>query len=179
MYWIAGFFALLEFCKWIWTTKDFWLKALGFKTKGMVQREQYEQRLKNVEDSITEIKNTSKRNVDMFLDHERQVVDRIIDIKHEIVSELNKVHDKLDEQKEEMDKTNEENRASACIVLRDRLNSGMRYFSQNVCHDGAVHISLGDYENMEEMFQDYFKKGGNGAYKKAYETEFQKFVIDR
>lgn len=44
---------------------------------------------------------------------------------------------------------------------------------------GNVHISLGDYEVVNDLFQKYFAKKGNGAFRKMYEDEFQKFIIDR
>lgn len=178
-FWVAGMFALLEFTKWLFSFKDFFLEKIGIKTKGMIKREEFENRLKKVEQAIDEIKDTSKHNVSMFLDHERQVVDKFIDIKNEIVKELNKLHSKIDEQKQEMEKTNEASNKTDCAMLRDRIASGMRYFSQNKDADGNVHISFSDYENMEALYQEYFAKDGNGAFKKMYQTEFQKFIIDR
>jgi vacuolar-type H+-ATPase subunit I/STV1 len=178
-YWVAGFFALAELFRWLFTFKDWFFKTVGIETKGMREKREWNERLKHTEDAIKEIKETSKHNVEMFLDHEKQVVEKFTDIKDEIVSELNKLHDKIDEQKEEMDKTNEANAKTDCAMLRDRIASGMRYFSQNKDADGNVHISFSDYENMEALFQEYFAKDGNGAFKKAYKTEFQQFIIDR
>lgn len=172
MYWVAGFFALLELFKWIYTTKDFWLKALGFKTKGMLKREEYETRLKNVEDSIAEIKNTSKNNVNMFLDHEKQVVDKIID-------ELNKLHDKLDRQQAEMMESDEKKRKTERVILRNAIADAMRQVGQNVGPDGKIHIRLSDYENLDELFEEYFDHLGNGAFKRMYEDEFSHVIIDR
>lgn len=115
----------------------------------------------------------------MFLKHEKQVIAQFVGIRDEIVIELNRLHDKIDEQKEEMVKTKEANDKTDCTMLRDRIGSGMRYFSKNVGADGKVHISLSDYENMNGLFQEYFAKHGNGAFKKMYEDEFTQFVIDR
>ena len=64
-------------------------------------------------------------------------------------------------------------------MLRDRISSGMKYFSKNISVDGKVHISLSDYENMNALFQEYFSKNGNGAFKKMYHDEFERFIIDR
>lgn len=178
-FWVAGLFALLEFVKWLFSYKDFILGKCGIKTKGMLQREQYETRLKNVEASIEEIKNTSKHNVAMFIDHEGQVVAKFLDIKDEIVKELEKLHDKIDKQKDEMEKVNKANSKTDCAMLRDRISSGMRYFSKNVGADGKVHIGFSDYTNMDALFQEYFAHGGNGPFKKMYEDEFKHFVIDR
>ena len=171
-YWAAGCFAILEFGKWLFSIKDFILKTIGIKTKGMLKREEIETRLKRVEDSIEEIKNTSKTNVEMFLEHERQVVEKITAMKSDIIYELNKLHSTIDEHKEEADKTD-------CAMLRDRIASGMRYFSGNVGPDGKVHIKFSDYENMDALFQEYFSKDGNGPFEKMYEDEFKHFVIDR
>ena len=178
-FWIAGLFALLEFTKWLFSIKDFILEKVGIKTKGMLKKEEFENRLKKVEIAIEEIKDTSKHNVNMFLDHERQVVEKFVEIKDEIVEQLDKLHMKIDAQKAEMDKNSELSRGTDCVMLRDRIASGMRYFSQNKDASGNVHISMSDYENMEALFQEYFAKKGNGAFKKMYETEFQKFIIDR
>ena len=181
-FWLAGFFALAEFLRWLFSNAEFFFKVfkkLGIKTKKMIEREKEKERLDNIENAITEIKDTSKHNVEMFLQHEKQVVDSFMDIKNEIISELNKLHDKIDEQKEEIDKNNAASIKTDCAMLRDRIASGMRYFSQNKDANGKVHISFSDYENMEALFSEYFSKGGNGAFKKAYETEFQKFIINR
>jgi hypothetical protein len=88
------------------------------------------------------------------------------------VKELNKLHDKIDEQKEANDKTD-------CTILRDRISSGMRYFSKNVDAEGKVHIAFSDYVNMDALFQEYFAHGGNGVFEKMYEEEFIHFIIDR
>ena len=178
-FWVAGLFALLEFGRWLYSMKDFILKTVGIKTKGMLKREEYANRLKQVETSIEEIKNTSKHNVAMFIDHEGQVVDKFMDIKSEIVSELNKLHDKIDEQADIIDKNNKATIQTDCAMLRDRLNSGMRYFTQNTDEKGNVHIKLGDYQTMDALFKEYFSKGGNGAFEKMYNDEFTHFIIDR
>ena len=58
-FWIAGLFALLELLRWLYSINEFILQKVGIKTKGMLKREEYAKRLKQVEDSIEEIKNTS------------------------------------------------------------------------------------------------------------------------
>lgn len=177
--WVAGFFALAEFLRWVFSIKDWFFKKFGIKTKAILEKEEWDERLKNAEKSISEIKDTANKNVDMFLKHEKQVIAQFVGIRDEIVIELNRLHDKIDEQKEEMVKTKEANDKTDCTMLRDRIGSGMRYFSKNVGADGKVHISLSDYENMNGLFQEYFAKHGNGAFKKMYEDEFTQFVIDR
>lgn len=178
-FWIAGLFALLEFGRWLYSIKEFVFEKVGIKTKGMMKREEFENRLKKVETSIDEIKDTSKHNVNMFLDHEQQVVGKFTGIKDEIVSELNKLHGKMDEQQHIAEQNNKANTKTNRAMLRDRINSGMRYFSQNKDTDGNVHISIGDYENLEALFKEYFFWHGNGTFKKMYETEFKNFIIDR
>jgi glutamine synthetase type III len=175
-FWVAGTYALVEFLKWLVKTLSVfheWLfKKIGIETKKMREKREWEERLKNAEDAIAEIKNTSKQNVEMFLAHEKQVVGQFVDIRNEIVTELNKLHDKVD-------KTNEANAKTDRAMLRDRIASGMRYFSKNVDDQGRVHIAFGDYVNMDELFQEYFAHDGNGPFKKMYEDEFKHFIIDR
>lgn len=160
-FWVAGLFALFEFFRWAIGVLEWLGKTFGLETKKMREARKWKERLENVEKAIEEIKKTSKHNVDMFLDHEKQVVDKFEGIKDEILLELKA--------------TAETDRA----MLRDRIASGMRYFSQNTDDSGKVHINFSDYENMEALFQRYFASGGNGTFRKMYETEFQKFIIDR
>ena len=178
-FWVAGLFALLEFCRWIYSFKDFFFEKVGIKTKGMLKREEYNKRLKQVESSIEEIKNTSKHNVAMFIEHEGQVVGKFTGIKEEIVTELEKLHVKIDEQKEEMKRNKKANDKTERAMLRDRISSGMRYFSKNIGSDGKVHIAFNDYVNMDALFQEYFEHDGNGPFERMYEEEFLHFVIDR
>ena len=178
-FWVAGFFALLEFFRWAYGGVEWLCKTFGIETKNMREKRKWKERLDNTEKAIKEIKDTSKHNVEMFLDHERQVVEKFTGIKDEIVQELNRLHDKLDEQQAEMNATNKANIKTDRAMLRDRIAGGMRYFSQNKGEDGEVHISFSDYENMDALFREYFAKGGNGAFKKMYESEFQQFIIDR
>lgn len=171
-FWVAGMFALFEFFRWAYGGVEWLCKTFGIETKKMREAREWQERLVKVEKAIVEIKDTSKHNVNMFLDHEQQVVAKFTDIKDEIVLELNKLHAKMDEQTKENDETD-------CAMLRDRLNSAMRYFSQNKDAHGKVHISLGDYETLDGLFSKYFAKHGNGAFKKMYQDEFKKFIIDR
>lgn len=167
-FWIAGLFALFEFFRWAVTGIEWVCKKFGIETRNMRERRQWHTRLEKTEKDIEEIKETSKHNVAMFIEHEHAVVAKFTGIRDEIVEELAKIHEKIDAQKD-TDKA----------ILRDRIASGMRYFSQNKDEHGNVHISFSDYENMEALFREYFAKGGNGAFKKMYETEFRNFTIDR
>lgn len=172
-FWIAGLFALLDMGKWLYSTVvEFVFGKLGLKTKGMLKREETEKRLKAVEDSIEEIKNTSKHNVNMFLDHEQQVVGKFTGIRDEIILELNKMHDKMDEQAAE-------NKETYCVILRSNINNEMRHISKHRDENGNAHISLADYETLDGLFKKYFSKDGNGAFKRIHEDEFENFVIDR
>lgn len=178
-FWVAGLFALFEFFKWTYCGIEWLFKTFGIETKSMREKREWNNRLKNAEKSIGEIKDTANKNVEMFLEHEKQVVEQFVSIRDEIVIELNKLHNKMDKQQDEIEKNNEASNKTDCAILRDRIGSGMRYFSKNVGADGKVHISLSDYENMNGLFQEYFTKHGNGAFKKMYDDEFTKFIIDR
>jgi hypothetical protein len=163
--WVAGIYSVANFIKWLYPILcklyEFIFKKLGVTTKGMRKREANEKRLENTEKSIAEI------------------VDKIEAFKNEIVAELNRLQDKVDEQKVEMDETKRANDKTDCAMLRDRIGSGMRYFSKNIAPDGKVHISWSDWENMNALFQEYFSKHGNGAFRKMYDDEFVHFIIDR
>ena len=178
-FWVAGFFALLEFFRWAYGGVEWLCKTFGIETKTMRQKREWQERLAKNEQNIKEIKETAEKNVKMFLDHEKQVVDSFNEIKDEIIEELNKLHDKLEEQKLEMEATNKANIKTDRTILRDRIVSGMRYFSQTKDENGNVHISFSDHENMEALFQEYFAKHGNGTIANMYENEFQHFSIDR
>lgn len=171
-FWIAGFFALAEFFRWLFSFKDWLFKSLGIETKAMREKREWNKRLEKAESDIEEIKNTSKHNVEMFLEHEKQVVEKFVGIRDDIVSELNKLHDKLE-------KTEKEGKKRDRAFLRDRISGGMRFFCQNKDEDGNVHISVGDHENMEDLFKEYFDAGGNGTFKQMYDNEFKKFIIDK
>jgi hypothetical protein len=182
-FWVAGTYAIVEFLKWLFKTlsvlHEWFFKKIGIETKKMREKREFQERLQKAEKDIEEIKNTSKHNVNMFLEHEKQVVKQFGVIRNDIVGELNRLHEKIDKQNEDIAELKRENDETDCAMLRDRLNSGMRYFSQNKDEHGNVHISLADYETLENLFQKYFSKKGNGAFKKMYEDEFKEFIIDR
>lgn len=170
--WLAGTFALAELAKWIFSFKEFVFSKIGIKTKKMLKQENFENRLVNVEKAIEEIRNTSRDNVNMFLEHEEKVVKEFNKSTETILGKLTEMHTKMDEQNEASNKTD-------LAILRDRIVGGMRYFSQNKDEREKVHISFSDHENMEALFQEYFKKGGNGTIKNMYNNEFKRFNIDR
>lgn len=171
-YWIAGSFAILELFRWSYTVIEWIVTKFGFETRRSRQRKEWDNRLEKVEADIVEIKNKSKDNVNMFLEHEKNVVTGFTRTTTEILDKLNALHDKVDEQNAASNKTD-------LAILRDRIVGGMRYFSQNKDEYGKVHISFSDHENMEALFQEYFAKGGNGTIKNMYDNEFAHFSIDR
>ena len=171
-YWIAGGFALLELFRWTYTIFEWIITKFGIETKRTRERKEWNNRLVAVEKAIVEIKQNASDNVNMFLDHEKKVVGEFSKSTEAILDKLNKMHTKMDEQNEASNKTD-------LAILRDRIVGGMRYFSQNKDEQGKVHISFSDHENMEALFQEYFKKGGNGTIKNMYNNEFKHFNIDR
>ena len=181
-YWIAGGFAILECLKWMWTLVEWGISKFGIETKNMRIKRETSERLKKAEDDIVEIKETAKTNVAMFIDHEKKVVDSFVEIKNEVVKQLNGLNDKFDEQKnqleEKLEDIDRDGKARDCAVLRDRILGGMRYFSQERDEHGDIYISMTDYENMNEMFTEYFKCNGNGVCHSLYENEFKKFKIN-
>lgn len=176
--WIAGFFALLEFSKWFWTLIEWFVSKLGIETKHMRSKREVRDRLKNAELDINEIRKTAEKNVDTFLEHERLMSESFADVKNEIVQEIGKLHDKIDEQHERLGDIDKENKQRSAAILRDRLIQALRYFSQQKDENGIVHISMTDYENLNEMFAEYFNCNGNGVCHSLYENEFKKFKID-
>ena len=177
--WVGGLILLAEFAKVFYTYKDLIFNKLGIKTKGMIEKEEFNKRLKQAEDSIEEIKETSKQNVSMLISHEEQILDQFKTIRDEVIKELGRLNDKMDEQANIIDKNNKASIKTDCAVIKDRLNGGMRYFSQNKDENGNVHIKLNDYEILDDLFKEYLDKGGNGPVKRMYEEEFLHFVIDR
>lgn len=170
---------LLEIAKTIYTYKDLIFNKIGIKTKGMIEKEQFNSRLQQAEDSIEEIKETSKQNVSMLMSHEQQILEQFTTIRSEVINELGRLNDKMDEQANIIDKNNKASIKTDCAVIKDRLNGGMRYFSQNKDENGNVHIKYSDYEILDDLFKEYFEKGGNGPIKRMYEEEFLHFIIDR
>ena len=186
--WIAGLFALLEFGKWAWSLIEYYMSKIGIETKNMRLKHEYAERLTNAEKNIQEIKKTTKTNVDMFTEHESGVLCRLdkvgngvstlYELMNRVEAQYQILSEKLDKQQEEARIRAEANDAVDRALLRDRLNGGLRFFSQNVDANGRVHISVGDHENMEKMFHEYFNKSGNGTMKQRYETEFKSYIID-
>ena len=174
VYWVAGLFALFEFFKWLYTSGEWLFKHLGIETKGMREKRIDRERIAQLEQAVVEIKETSKHNVEMFLDHERAVVEKFTDIKLEIISEIASLHEKIEQ-------NNQASIETDCAMLRDSLHRALRYFSreENKDEQGRVHISARDYENLNGLFEQYFKNHGNSEFEKAYTNDFQYWIIDR
>ena len=178
MYWVAGCFALLEFFKWFWTFGEWLVSQFGIETKNMREKRQQRERLKSTENDIKDIRNTSEKNFNIFLDHEQHMNENFLAVQKEIVKEIEKLHNKIDEQREHLEAIDHEGKKRDCTVFKDRLISGLRFFGQNKDENGVVHISMTDYENLNSLFTEYFNAGGNGVVQHLYETEFQNFKID-
>lgn len=103
--WIAGAYALFEFFKHSYICVEWLCKTFGIETKRQRKQKENEKRLNDVEKAIDEIKETSKKNVALFLEHEQQVVGKFTGIRDELVStfvgELKKLRDRMDEQQAE------------------------------------------------------------------------------
>jgi hypothetical protein len=176
--WIAGFFALLEFGKWAWSLIEYYLAKVHIETKRMRREREIRDKLIKAEKDIAEIRETSIENVNTFLEHEKLMSENFVSVKEEIVQELGKLHDKIDDQRKHLEDIDTDGKRRDCSLMRDRLIQGLRYFSQQRDEDGVVHISMTDYENLNEMFGEYFNCNGNGVCHSLYENEFKKFKID-
>lgn len=181
-FWIAGLFALFEFFKWFWSAIEWVVSKFGIETKHMRNRRLIGERLTKTEQDIVEIKETAKSNVQMFLEHEKKVVGHFLEIKDEVVKQLDDLSYKFDQQRVQLESKLEEidkdGKSRDCSLLRDRLIQTTRYFSQQRDENGHVHVNLTEWENINEMFQEYFKAHGNGAVKKIYDEDFSKWIID-
>lgn len=176
--WVAGLFALLEFSKWAWTLVEWFISKLGIETKHMRSQREVRDKLLKAEKDIAEIRETSTQNVNTFLEHEKLMSENFVSVKEEIVKEIGKLHDKIDEQHSHLEDIDRDGKRRDCSLMRDRLIQGLRYFSQQKDERGIVHISMTDYENLNEMFSEYFNCNGNGVCHSLYENEFKKFKID-
>ena len=114
-------------------------------------------------------------------DNQKQIgdiFDKIEDLANLMNKQYQHLEKRLDEQKVLIDSLDSTGTKRDQALLRDRILSGIRYFSQNKDLNGYVHIELHDYENMDSLFTEYFLSGGNGAVHKIYENEFKNWVID-
>lgn len=114
--------------------------------------------------------------------NEKKTISDIVNRIEEFANLMNKQYQhlekRLDEQRALIDSLDSTGTKRDQALLRDRILSGVRYFSQNKDLNGNVHIELHDYENMDSLFTEYFLSGGNGTVHKIYENEFKNWIID-
>ena len=182
-FWVAGLFALFEFFKWLYSGAEWLVSKFGIETKNMRNKREIAERLTKTEKDIVEIKETAQTNVQMFLDHEKKVVGHFLEIKDEVVKQLDELSEKFDEQRTQLEKKLElidkDGKARDCAVFRDRIIQSTRYFSQQRNEDGIVYLSISDFENLQNLFAEYFSANGNGVIKQIYEQDFLKnFRVD-
>lgn len=97
-FWLVGLYAISESLKKLTSNIEYfdkWFKKRGVTTKRMREREKERERLRNTEKAIEEIKETSKNNVAMFLEHEKQTIDKIEIFKNEIVEKMAEMNDNV------------------------------------------------------------------------------------
>lgn len=177
--WIAGLFALLEFGRWAWTLTEWFISKLGVETKHMRRQRETRDRLLKAENNIKEIKETAVKNVNTFLEHERLMSESFVDVKKEIVQEIGKLHNKIDEQSEHLEEIDRDGKRRDATIFRDRLLQSHRFYNQRRNADGFVYLSISEFENLQNMFKEYFAANGNGVIKQIYEQDFQpNFRID-
>lgn len=150
---IGIIFFIEKFIKWLW---DMFIKLYN-KKRGR------EEEVSTIDKNTAAIEDLSKN------------IEELGNLVNRQYTHLDK---KIDEQKDRLTRLDEDGKRRDCAVLRDRILGGMRYFSQNVDENGIIHISMTDYENMNEMFSEYFNCNGNGVCHSLYENEFKKFKID-
>lgn len=150
---VAIVVGLEKFIKWIW---GLFIKAYN-KRKGLE------------EESTTLDKNTAAIEA---------LSTRVEELNSLILEGYSKLDKKIDEQKDHLEEIDKDGKRRDCSLMRDRLIQGLRYFSQQKDSEGVIHISMTDYENLNEMFNEYFNCNGNGVCHSLYENEFKKFKID-
>lgn len=115
-------------------------------------------------------------------ENEKKTINDIVNRIEEFANLMNKQYQhlekRLDEQRALIDSLDSTGTKRDRALLRDRILSGVRYFSQNKDLNGNVHIELHDYESMDSLFTEYFLSGGNGTVHKIYENEFKNWIID-
>ena len=178
-YWIAGMFALLELFRWLWTLGQWFASQFGMETKTMKAQRENRERLVNAENDIKEIRETAKHNVETFLEHERVMNDNFIAIKDELLEGMEKLHNKIDEHGERLEDIDADGKRRDCSIFRDRIIQSTRYFNQQRSEDGFVYLSISDFENLQNLFAEYFAADGNGVVHQIYEQDFLKtFKVD-
>lgn len=151
--WVAGAYALFEFFKHSYGCVEWFCKTFGIETKRQRKQKENEKRLSDVENAIEEIKETSKKNVALFLDHEQQVVGKFTGIRDELVStfveELKKLRDRMDEQQAES-----EAKASRMRIQRfaDELYGNVLHSKE---HFDLILMDITAYNNYCDTHPDF------------------------
>lgn len=91
-----------------------------------------------------------------------------VDKHNQAIEELNVKLDKLSDLIIQQD---EQNRQVDCSILRDRIIQSYKY------HKGKGEITALDYENLNELFNQYFARGGNHLVSKIFE-DFKQFKVN-
>jgi hypothetical protein len=150
---VAIVVGLEKFIKWLW----------GVFTKAYNKRKGREEEVSTIDKNTAAIEELSTRFEEL----------------HSLILEgYSQLDKKIDEQKEHLEEIDRDGKHRDMALMRDRLIQGLRYFSKNKDENGSVIISMTDYENLDELFNEYFKCGGNGVCHSLYENEFKKFKID-
>jgi hypothetical protein len=114
-------------------------------------------------------------------ENEKKTINDIVNRIEEFANLMNRQYQHLEkrlgEQKEHLETLETDGKKRDCAILRDRILQAVKYFRKNTI-DNEVHINIIDWENLNAMFEEYFKANGNGAIKKIYEEEFKNWVID-
>ena len=121
----------------------------------MIEREKAKERLDYFEKSIGEIKETSKNNVEMFLEHEEDVLGKIGEFKNEIVDKVAEMNDNVRNIKAELTGVKREFEGKNADDWRwdilDFFNSsinGRRHYKEEWYH---VIDQLKKYENVKSI----------------------------
>lgn len=127
------------------------------------------------------VKKLKEEESEKAIDYNQKQISGVIDKIEDLANLMNKQYQhlekRLDEQKEHLETLENDGKKRDCSILRDRLLQAVKYFRKNVINE-EVHINIIDWENLNSMFEEYFKANGNGAIKKIYEEEFKNWIID-
>lgn len=85
--------------------------------------------------------------------------------------EIQVINEKIDNLVNIIEKNEEQTRKVDCAILRDRIIQSYSH------HKDSGSISALDYENLNEMFTQYFARGGNHLVSKIYE-DFQTWKVN-
>jgi hypothetical protein len=78
-------------------------------------------------------------------------------------TEITNINNKIDGLLELIVQQDEQNKKIDCAILRDRIIQSYKF------HKEVGTINALDYENLKELFEQYFARGGNHLVSKIYE----------